>query len=77
MTALTKDCDWQLDATLKDDAIVISSKRIERLLGQPRTQVHDAIDKWQSLWPHGETGNAMRRLARYRKRDRAAPTRER
>ncbi len=47
--ALSKHCDWQLDAVLKQDKVVVNASRIERALGQPRNQVQDAIDTWQTL----------------------------
>lgn len=49
MTTLTQDCDWQLTASLKQDAILIHTARVERTSGQPRNLVQDSIDQWQSL----------------------------
>lgn len=49
MTALTKECDWRLEALMKQGNISITSTRIERSSGQPRNLVQDSIDQWQSL----------------------------
>ena len=49
MSALTKECDWRLEASLKQGQIAITSARIERAAGQPRHLLQDAIDQWQSL----------------------------
>lgn len=49
MTALTKECDWLLEATMKAGGIVVNPTRIERTSGQARTLMISAIDQWQSL----------------------------
>ncbi len=49
MTGLSHDCDWQLDAGLKQGKIAVTSTRIERSSGQARTLVHHGIDQWQTL----------------------------
>lgn len=49
MTTLTKECDWHLEATLKQNTIAINATRIERSSGQPRGLVVSSIDQWQAL----------------------------
>ena len=49
MSGLEADCDWQLDAALKQGKIVVEATKIDRPLTQPRQLMQEGIDQWQTL----------------------------